>query len=431
MAEQFIDFAFPRDFLCEHTTARSRVFVLLEPRVGRAALRAVLTCSDRVLAQRAADVLKAIAYNGPGRDLDAAAAGVLAELPAAPAASFRQALERARAGRWGPDDDGAAGPDDDDDYLAGAARRDAARRTPEGARLGRLTGPVIRVIQLREYHVHDVERLLSAAIARGWQPPEEDQEGTWLAQAVLWLALADSGIPGTDMSGFESEGEQLFAERGDEVAARAGEPVIAEFGGARRQAGDDTQPEFAALFGVQECDCERLDCAACTQWQFTPRTAHLLHTALAVLAQQAWGDLEAHGGDPVTGQAIAQWQFFADLSPVTWTRNEQWRREVARACDDLAGDIAAGARPVPRNIAEEVVLRMAIKDAPGFPGDLADGGEPTHDSLPVHRDDYDWDGCAKFLFTIHGVGDTHPAIWFEWFPGVNPRDPDRGFRRMT
>jgi hypothetical protein len=446
------DFAFPRDFLCEHTAAKSRVFVLLVPPHGLRSLRAVLTCSDPAAAQRAADVLSAIALNGSGKGLDAAAERVISLLPAAPAASFRESLDRARAGRW-PLADCLGGPASN---LDGALLDDEEARTPHGARLRELSGTVVRVIEFSDYHVHDVERLLASAAAHGWAPEPADPAERVL-DAVMWLA-PDSAVPGADVIDRESAGQVLRVAAGDETVGWQEGPLTAKFlSGWRLKKLDEDEdeldfgprPDFASLFQVQECECEREDCDKCVQWFLTPRTADLLHTALEVMADQAYDEVEEHGDAPVSAES-GEWAVFGRLPRITRNRDAAWRRQIARACDDLVSDLASGHWPVPRNNAEEIVLHLAIEDAPTW---LEDCEDPVHEALPAHRDDYDWDACSEDLFLDHDVlmlyddqldgiedpgneanrymsiGDLRPESWFDWFANVEPRDPERAFRR--
>src|ERR1700722_16043227 len=90
----------PRDFLCEHTPTKSRVFAVLASPGGPNTLKAVLTCADPVLSQRAASVLIALANSGGGSVVSADAEKIAADLPAAPAASFREACRRLRDQEW-------------------------------------------------------------------------------------------------------------------------------------------------------------------------------------------------------------------------------------------------------------------------------------------------------------------------------------------
>ena len=213
------------------------------------------------------------------------------------------------------------------------------------------------------------------------------------------------------------------------------------------------RPDFATLFPVRECNCGREDCEICQGLQLTPRTADLLHTALEIMADQAFDDIEEHGSEPVERDDRGDWLFFDGLPRITWNQDANWRRQVARACDDLAGDLVCGDWPLPRNNAEEIVLHLAIEDGPDCLEEKEDAGDEEHDALPRHGDDYDWGMCSEVLFQDHDVlmlydesldgiedpgseanvylrmGDMRPAAWFECFNNVEPRDASRGFRR--
>ncbi len=55
---------------------------------------------------------------------------------------------------------------------------------------------------------------------------------------------------------------------------------------------------------------------------------------------------EEHGDDPVADDEL--WTFFDRLPDVTRAQGLPWRRQIARACDDLAGDLKQGHWPEPR-----------------------------------------------------------------------------------
>ena len=308
------DYCLPTRFLCEHTASKSRVFVHLVTHDRSDALKAVLTCTDPELAERAAEVLNLIGQHPVCRPL---ADRIEEELPAAPAASFREALDRAQARRWPLSDMGAAP----------AAGRDRTGRTP-------------------------------------------------------------------------------------------GEPDL---------------PPFGRLFGIEDHDCGD-DCPAT---HITPRTADLLYTTLVVLADEAYDDVAEFGDEPVGSGDGIEWSLFAMLPRGTWRANADWRRRFARACDDLAGDLAAGCLPVPRCQAEHMAIHLAIEDAPDYLPNRDGSVDPAHEALPVNRWDYDWDGCTELLcarrrvlvVVIASGQRAADDTWFEWFEGAQPRDPDRGFRR--
>ncbi|MFB6577373.1 hypothetical protein ACFCYC_07990 [Streptomyces sp. NPDC056402] len=124
---------------------------------------------------------------------------------------------------------------------------------------------------------------------------------------------------------------------------------------------------------------------------------------------------------------------------------------MARAFDDLAGDLVKGNRPNPNCTAEEMALHLAIDDAPTYLEDRP--AEDDHNTLPEHEDDYGWDSCSDLMFQDHdvlmlfhskytgiedpdhpanpflGVGDPREAAWFDPFDNRGIRTPRRGLRR--
>jgi hypothetical protein len=148
------------------------------------------------------------------------------------------------------------------------------------------------------------------------------------------------------------------------------------------------------------------------------------------------------------------------LPPITFKENRQWRRKFARACDDLAGDLANGRWPIPRCTAEEMALHLALRWAPEELEGLQDGedddgdGHPaSHLKLPEGPGDYGWGMCSEIFFQDHdvlvlfdaemdgfedpsnpsnqyaGASDLRPDAWFRAFNSGQPlRDPHRGFR---
>jgi hypothetical protein len=462
----------PRDFLCEHAPSKSRIFAVLVSPGGPKTLKAVLTCTDPVLAQRTADTLAALARSGSGDAVNASAEDIAAALPAAPAASFREACQRLRDQQW-PETD--AGPVRWDQFRPAdgegrtPAYRDEATRTPSDARLGELTGKAFRVMQFLEYHVHDASRLLAAARADGFSPsPEEDDpdDPDDLLGAVMHMADTSREVPGADTSSQESTGQQLVAADADELADWQEEPITAEFSSGWRLRGDETGnyesagPDFAALFPARSCDVDHADedeeddCEICGDWHLTPRTVDMLYTALENLSDEAYDDADEHGSEPVPSKNDAgDWSLFDRLPRVTWKMDAEWRRQFGRTCEDLAEDLAAGDWPRPRCTAEEMAMHLAIQDAPTYLEMWQDGGDKRHASLPEHRNDYDWHMCSQVLFEDHdvlmlydasldgfedpggdvnreyGVGDLRAVAWFKPFAHLDPRDPSRGFRR--
>ena len=438
---------------------------------GPNTLKAVLTCADPVLSQRAASVLIALANSGGGSAVSDDAEEIAAALPTAPAASFREACRRLRDQEW-PNAD--AGPVRWDQFQAideedrTSTRQDEETRTPSDARLGQLIGKAFRIIQFLEYHVHDADRLLSAAAADGWSPlPDGDDQADPdpLLGAVMHMADIRHVLPGADIICQESSGEALVAAKGAELADWQPEPVTAQFGGHRRLLGekrgdcDSAGPDFAALFPVRSCDVDHADegdedeCEICGDWQLTPRTADMLHTALENLSDEAHDDADEKGDEPVSGKNADGWSMFDRLPRITWGMDTEWRRQFGRACEDLARDLAAGGWPRPRCTAEEMALHLAIKDAPGYLEMWQEDEDEDHETLPKHRDDYVWHMCSGLLFEDHdvlmlydatldgfedpggdlnqeyGVGDLRATAWFKFFAHLNPREADRSFRR--
>ncbi|WP_395292871.1 hypothetical protein ACF9IK_04125 [Kitasatospora hibisci] len=148
---------------------------------------------------------------------------------------------------------------------------------------------------------------------------------------------------------------------------------------------------------------------------------------------------------------------FPRLPKLTFATDLQWRRRFARAADDLADDLEHGHWPQPTCTAEELALYLAIDDARDRVDELEDDpdetGVDTHNTLPTHRDDYDFGACTDMFFQDTdvlmlysprfdgiedpdgdanrqlGVGDLRAQSWFEPFGNITARDPHRGFRR--
>jgi hypothetical protein len=198
------------------------------------------------------------------------------------------------------------------------------------------------------------------------------------------------------------------------------------------------RPDFGSLYAT--CECDRDFCDVCGQgFQLTARTAAVLNTAACQLADFAYDDIEHHGDAPVTDDG--EWAHFDRYPRVTRRQDALWRRQAARAADDLADDLESGRWPTPRCIAEEMLLQLIVEDARAM---LADDGyitELTRD-LPTHRDDYDFplvlealteDDDLSQLFAHHldgiedpdsdlnqgiRMGDYRPPAWFDWFGGL-------------
>lgn len=116
-------------------------------------------------------------------------------------------------------------------------------------------------------------------------------------------------------------------------------------------------PDFVELFPV--CSCAKPDCEDCQGWQFTPRTAAALWFATQVCADQAYDDVVQHGDDPVRGPD--EWSVFAAYPRLTWQQDAVWRRQAARAFDDLTEDLERGEWPTARCVAEEMAIHLATR----------------------------------------------------------------------
>jgi hypothetical protein len=209
-------------------------------------------------------------------------------------------------------------------------------------------------------------------------------------------------------------------------------------------------PDFVALFPV--CRCNSDSCEACAGFQLTPRTAWVLWSFVELIADRAFNDVEQHGDEPVDASS-GNWLAFSEYPPITWKQDAVWRRQAARAFDDLADDLESGSWPRPTCPGEEMALHLVLDTAEK---DWAsDDILPTETlaALPAHREDLDWDMCRDVFFQdvdilalldpCHdgiehpedpqnrelGMGDYRPPAWFRTFSNMQPRDGRRPFRR--
>ena len=251
--------------------------------------------------------------------------------------------------------------------------------------------------------------------------------------AVGWIADPFSVVP--DLPGIN------VYERASSVAE------VDEHGDARPQ-----QPDFAALFPL--CRCAKESCNTCSGFQLTPQTAAALWTAGQILADRAYDDVEEHGDKPVPGED--EWTLSGRYPRMTWAQDAVWRRQAARAYDDLTADLEAGEWPCPRRPAEEMALHLVLRDVTSAAGDGWAWGEEEEEEgarLPVHPDDFSWDLAQDVLFQdtdilalfnpdLDGIedpadelnlqmriGDYRPQAWFKAFANMDPRDGRRPFRR--
>ncbi|MGW4982575.1 hypothetical protein [Streptomyces mirabilis] len=181
----------------------------------------------------------------------------------------------------------------------------------------------------------------------------------------------------------------------------------------------------------------------------TARTRAVLHLALRELADQAWQEVSALGEQPA---ARSTGGLFGSLPRVTWHQDSSWRRQMARALDDLAADCTSGAEVEPRCTGEEMALHLAIARAQDLTHNRPRLVADTVAGLPEARGDGDWDACSDVLFQDHDVlmlfddsldgiddaeNDLHqsmgmvnlaPLDWFTPFDPEHARDPERGYR---
>jgi hypothetical protein len=174
--------------------------------------------------------------------------------------------------------------------------------------------------------------------------------------------------------------------------------------------------------------------------KLTPRQRELLQTHLWVNADNTYDDIEEHG-DQAIDTSSGWWALLDRLPEQTWELPTWWRRQLARAFDDLALDLEAGRLPYPRCVAEEVALVLAASDAQAalMDGEYADDVA----ALPETPNDRDWESAVNALVGVGHIdwclspGDAPEwiaespaaASWFELFEGAEPRAAGRGFRR--
>jgi hypothetical protein len=207
-------------------------------------------------------------------------------------------------------------------------------------------------------------------------------------------------------------------------------------------------PDFRPLFRV--CACGQPGCQLCGGWQLTPRTAAAMWLMAEREGDAAYDDIEVHGDDAA---GKGDWQVFDQYPRTTWGQDAVWRRQAARAFDDLARDLAAGEEPTPRCPAEEMALLVILDAASAAVNDEWDHYGELMAELPKQPDDFDWRAAGESLYQDNdlsglfdlsldgvddpddehnrfiGMGDYRPSAWFSWFGGSAPRDPRRRFRR--
>ncbi|MYT23345.1 hypothetical protein GTW69_24180, partial [Streptomyces sp. SID7760] len=274
-------------------------------------------------------------------------------------------------------------------------------------RPGEGPGRVVRITHSYAYHVTDEDALLHAAADRGWRPtPSAELASSDDPRDLVGALISLSGPP-------DIAGAQALQHREGPVRSAA-EILTATV----------PTPDFAVLFALR-CDrpLQEGDRPRGEVRQLTPRTAELLHTALVVLADQAYDDVRYLGDRFLPGFSPAASEVFDRLPPFTWTAGHRWRRRMARAFDDLADDLVRGRAPTPACSAEEMALQLAVEDLPGHLEDVSE--EDDHHALPQHDDDYD---CTHLLSqnlrdVSTGTGALRrPAAWFTPFGDRPARD---------
>jgi hypothetical protein len=265
---------------------------------------------------------------------------------------------------------------------------------------------------------------------------ERDAVHVDITAALDWVVDADAIVE--DAAGTEVIGSTIsVAEGEDERPDAAG-------------AGTEDTPDFAALFPI--CHCGADDCEDCSGFQMTPRSAAILWAVANLHADFAYDDVQ-HFGDAPVSEKDDGWAAFADYPRITWGQDGVWRRQAARAFDDLAADLAAGQLPMATCPGEEMAMHLMLRSAQGA---AADGwGVPPEklNLLPRHADDFDWDLAVEVLLQdediLHlfdeqsdgiedpeseenqrlRIGDYRPEAWFKPFQNATPRDGRRPFRR--
>ena len=283
-----------------------------------------------------------------------------------------------------------------------------------------------------ELAVHDPARLIIAAAAAGWEPlpgqdrPHEDPQD--LIGAAMWLFEDASDLPGCEMLSDESTGEVLNHD-------------------ANRDRDHPTPrgvPDFAGLFPIGLGDGE-------VDWELTARTADVLHSSLSMLADGIYDDVEELADGPLVELGRYDTQVLDRIPRVCWRQDALWRKRLAHCADALAEDLAQGRLPSPRCTGEEVCLHLAIGDARDAVNDAMVPDRIW--GFPEHPDDFGWQDCLEFLFEDHDVlmlfdpdldgiedpesdlavflrtASLHPRDWFTPFANVEPRNPQRAFRR--
>lgn len=140
----------------------------------------------------------------------------------------------------------------------------------------------------------------------------------------------------------------------------------------------------------------------------------MLWSCCELLADQAYDDIEEFGDEPVN----------RPLPLITWRQEAGWRRQAARASDDLAGDLASGKWPMPRCAGEEVALHLVLRTAKDTYDE--EWASTTHviKGLLEHKDDFPWMLLSDVLFQDHDILD----LFDKSLDGIEEPEADRNAR---
>lgn len=173
-------------------------------------------------------------------------------------------------------------------------------------------------------------------------------------------------------------------------------------------------------------------------YELTERQRRTIVVTATVLAATAYGDTEALGARVIESEDHGS--LLAALPPCTWGQGASWRRQMARAFDDLAADVAAGTDPKPTCTGEEMALHIILTRASS--DHLAGHLDQVLAKVPAHDNDTDWAAPTSFLFQDHDVLSLYeedgvpirdgvnlePEKWFLPFDDATARNPARSFR---
>ncbi len=259
--------------------------------------------------------------------------------------------------------------------------------------------------------------------------------------AMSWLHRCPSSQEGPRSKAIADLVEDIAARHRDAEGAQTAAKA------ARTFAANLEHPSFAllSLFPTTACgscsmcgctaaeDCSECsvcghdgrDCENCGIVEVTPRTAYVLHHEFRQKADRTY--LTVRSG---------LWEYSVPDS--VDSQSDWFLLHCARAYDDLANDLLLGSVPKPHCLGESVALGYTVSDLLGSTLDDSVYEHATYRDLPASRYDNDWEFLASGEFSTSDKvkhfldSDTiEEDLWKDWFtayPGVEPRDRDRGFR---